>query len=603
MQVSTVRNILILIIIILFSAVFVHLWQVEHTSPAMSYSAFISGIAKGEIKEISIRGEQVTGKDIYGRDFSTVLPENGSAVDKLAQKGVQVIVEDDSPSAVLQFIRYFLPVMLLGIVLIILAQRPAAKGRKSPGFDKAKAVTTIRDVTFDNVAGIGEAKPELYEIIDFLKRPESYTRLGGRIPKGVLIQGPPGTGKTLLARAIAGEAGVPFFSISGSDFVEMFVGVGASRVRDLFKEAKKNAPCIVFIDEIDAVGGHRGSGAGASGGQDERQQTLNALLVEMDGFQSDETVVVVAATNRPDILDPALMRPGRFDRQVNILPPDVKGRQQILDIYAGKVVMAPAVALDNVAAMTPGFTGADLANLVNEAALMAARKGKDAIELDDLEESKDKIVMGSERKELVVNEQERRSTAYHEAGHAILAYLLPETDPIFKVSIVPRGRAMGVTQQIPLDDRHSYSRLYLVNRIKILLGGRVAEELVFNHYTTGAYNDLQTATEVATRMICEWGMGESLGPRAYATTREDFLGGSSSRSIFSEDTARIIDEEINRVIEDAYQEAMIILEGKMNYLHELAEYLLKNETIDGDELEIIIKCPKVGQREAGSYGQ
>lgn len=426
------------------------------------------------------------------------------------------------------------------------------------------------------------------ETVEFLRDSTRYTRLGGRIPKGVLLQGPPGTGKTLLAKAIAGEAGVPFYSLSGSDFVEMYVGVGASRVRNLFEQAKKNSPCIVFIDEIDAVGRSRGGGMG-QGGADEREQTLNALLVEMDGFQSDETVIIVGATNRPDVLDPALRRPGRFDRQVTILPPDVKGRAMILAVHAKHVKMAPDVTMDIIATTTPGFTGAELANLMNEAALMAARKDKEQVDLVDIEEAKDKILMGAERKGMVIRDEEKKVTAYHEAGHALVAMLLPEADPVHKITIIPRGRAMGVTQQVPLDDRHSYSREYLLDRIKILLGGRTAEEVVFNRFTTGASNDLQVATDIATRMVCEWGMSPVLGPRAYVAADQGFLGGRQQHLAYSESTGQLIDAEINKIIEDCLQETMILLQGKEEFLHNLARHLLARETMNGDEVEEIMR--------------
>jgi cell division protease FtsH len=474
---------------------------------------------------------------------------------------------------------------------------------KAAGFGKSKVVVAGRKarVTFSQVAGMPEAKAELEEIVDFLRNPDRFTCLGGRLPKGVLLQGPPGTGKTLLAKAIAGEAGVPFYSISGSDFVEMYVGVGASRVRDLFRQAKADAPCIIFIDEIDAVGRRRG--AGAVSGQDEREQTLNALLVEMDGFETGDNVVLVAATNRPDVLDRALLRPGRFDRQINIPAPDVRGREEILGVYARQVAMSPEVVLANFARVTPGFTGAELANLVNEAALLAARKGKQAIEANDLEEAKDKIVMGTERKGLVVSEEERRTTAYHEAGHAILARILPGADPLHKITIIPRGRSMGMTQQMPLDDRHTYSKEYLTNRIKIMLGGRTVEELVFNQITTGASNDLQAATDLATRMVCEWGMSATLGPRAYGREEDVFLGGDLRQGGYSEETARIIDREINQLIADCYQEAVILLEGMMPYLHKLAATLLQHETIDAEEVDRIIgsPVPKLGAGNEDSH--
>ncbi len=464
-------------------------------------------------------------------------------------------------------------------------------GGDSSGFAKSNSIAPFQNkvqVRFADVAGVPEIKEGLVEIVEILKNPGKSSRLGGRIPKGVLLQGPPGTGKTLLAKAIAGEAQVPFFSISGSDFVEMFVGVGASRVRDLFKQAKKNAPCIVFIDEIDAVGKSRGGGD--AGGHNEYDQTLNALLVEMDGFQSGETVIIVGATNRPDILDPALLRPGRFDRQITILPPDIAGRENILRLYTAKVSISQEVDLRKIARSTPGFTGAELANLINEAALMAARKGKDYIETVDIDESKDKILMGAERKGMIISIKEKKITAYHEAGHAIMALLLPGADPLYKITIIPRGRAMGVTQQVPLDDRHAYSKEYLENRIKILLGGRTSEKIIFNKFSTGASNDLQAVTEIATKMVCEWGMSELLGPRAYIQPDEGFLGGEGRRRHYSEETATAIDMEINAIIENCYQEALIILEGKIDLLHRLAGTLLDKETLGPEEIRAIVSA-------------
>ena len=523
----------------------------------------------------------------------TFSPDPSGLVEKLTSAGVTF--NASPPAAPSPFWQSTFPVLLLMAFWVFFMARQ--KGGGSDFFrKKSKAAQgSLQKITFNDVAGIPEAKEELLEIIHFLKDPSKYEKLGGKIPKGVLLQGPPGTGKTLLAKAIAGEAGVPFFNISGSDFVEMFVGVGASRVRELFAMAKKSAPCIVFIDEIDAVGRHRG--AADVGGQEEKDQTLNALLVEMDGFQSGETVIIVGATNRPDVLDPALMRPGRFDRQITILPPDVTGRVKILGVHARKMPLDKDIQLEDVARSTPGFTGADLANLMNESALLAARKDKELIQLEDVEEARDRILMGAKRKGMVVSESERRATAYHESGHAILARVLPGTDPLHKVTIIPHGRAMGVTQQVPLQDHHSYSREYLLNRIKILLGGRTAEELVFNQYTTGASNDLQEATNIANRMVCEWGMSEVLGPRAYVAEDKGFLGNEAVRRIMSEETSKNIDREINKIIEECYQEAVIILEGRINYLHKLAEVLLRQETLDAEGIDIIMNCKRTQEEE------
>jgi cell division protease FtsH len=443
-------------------------------------------------------------------------------------------------------------------------------------------------ITFADVAGITEAKEELQEIVEFLKNPEKYSRLGGRIPKGVLLQGAPGTGKTLLAKAIAGEASVAFFSMGGSDFVEMFAGVGASRVRELFQEAKKSAPCLIFIDEIDAIGGRRSSGQ-SSGSSDEREQTLNALLVEMDGFASEDTVIMIAATNRPDILDPALLRPGRFDRQITLSLPDVKGRLKILEVHAKKIVTAREIDLPAIARSIPGFSGAEIGNLVNEAALMAARRNKDAVEMSDFEEAKDKIVMGLERKSIAVSEKDRRLTAYHEAGHAIVGLLMEETDPLHKITIIPRGRAMGLTQQVPLDDRLTYSRDYLLNRIAILMGGRAAEALVFNRLTTGASNDILQATDIAARLVGEWGMSVELGPVAYRHSGEGFLGDSGQPRPHSEMIARRIDEEIRKLVGDCYDQAADLLKKHNRFLHKFAEALLLNETMDAEEVDIVYR--------------
>lgn len=588
------KNLLILLIVVTVGVIAYNIWDVENKPPGMEYSVLLQQLDKGEIKSVHLKGGEIRGTDKFDQPFSSYAPDVTAFMAKVEAADVAVSASPESrPSA---FWQSTFPVLLLMGFWVFFMVRQKKGGSGDFGKNKLKLDRgSLQMVNFDDVAGIPEAKEELVEVVHFLKNPGKYEKLGGKIPRGVLLQGPPGTGKTLLAKAIAGEAGVPFFSISGSDFVEMFVGVGASRVRELFTKAKENAPCIVFIDEIDAVGRHRG--AAEAGGQEEKDQTLNALLVEMDGFQTGQTVIIVAATNRPDVLDPALMRPGRFDRQVTILPPDVKGREKILNVHAKNLVLAEHVQLGEVAVSTPGFTGAELANLMNESALLAARKDKDMIELIDIEEARDKILMGAKRKGMVISESERRATAYHEAGHAILARILPGTDPLHKVTIIPRGRAMGVTQQVPLQDHHAYSREYLLNRIKILLGGRTAEELVFNQYTTGASNDLQQSTELATKMVCEWGMSEVLGPRAYAAENKGFLDGDMVVKNVSEETAKNIDREINRIVEQCYQEAVIILEGKINYLHKLAAVLLEQETIDAEGIEIILNCKATGEGE------
>jgi cell division protease FtsH len=481
--------------------------------------------------------------------------------------------------------------LLIGVWIFFMRQMQAGGG-KAMSFGKSKArlfAGKDNKVTFQDVAGIDEAKEELQEIIEFLTDPKKFTKLGGRIPKGVLLVGSPGTGKTLLARAIAGEANVPFFSISGSDFVEMFVGVGASRVRDLFTQGKKNAPCIIFIDEIDAVGRHRGAGLG--GGHDEREQTLNQLLVEMDGFESNEGVIVMSATNRPDVLDPALLRPGRFDRQIVVSIPDVKGREAILKVHARKTVVDEAVDLSIIARGTPGFSGADLENLVNEAALVAARRSKKAIEMIDFEYAKDKVLMGVERKSMIISLEERKNTAYHEAGHALVAKLIPGSDPIHKVTIIPRGWALGLTQQLPIDERHTYPRGYLENEIVIFMGGRAAEELVLDHMTTGAGNDIERATKLARKMICEWGMSDRMGPVNYGKDEEHiFLGREIAKHRdFSEKTAQDIDTELKSLVHGCYERAKGLLSANIDVLHAIANGLLEKETLDGQEIDAIIK--------------
>jgi cell division protease FtsH len=586
---SQIQTGLLVLLLTFLGVVGYNVYLHETTPDEMSYTKFISSIEEGKITTIHLKGGLVTGETTAKRAFSSYIPDIPSIMPLFAEKGISITAEKDSEN-MSGFFKSMLPIFLiLGGYLIFSRNQKGGKsgfGKKSSSSFHPKKDTNL---SFEDVAGISEARIELTEIVESLKHPEKFSRLGGYIPKGVLLQGPPGTGKTLLAKAIAGEASVPFYSIGGSDFVEMFVGVGASRVRELFNEAKKNAPCIIFIDEIDAIGGKR-SGGNASGSNDEREQTLNALLVEMDGFDSNQTVIIVAATNRPDILDPALLRPGRFDRQVTISLPDVKGRRQILEVHAKKIVLAPGVNLSEIARAIPGFSGAEIANLVNEAALMAARHDKKHVELSDFDEAKDKISLGLERKNVVINEKDRRVTAYHEAGHAITAKLLPETDPVTKISIIPRGRALGLTQQVPLDDKYTYSRDYLVNRIKILMGGRIAEEIVFNHQTTGASNDIVTATDIASRLVCEFGMSSAIGPIAYTHEQEGFLGGTTATKPYSEQTAELIDREIKNLIETCYSETKELLIKNNKFLHKLAEALLVNETVDGEEMDIVHHC-------------
>jgi cell division protease FtsH len=493
----------------------------------------------------------------------------------------------------------WLPMVFLFVIFIFFMRQLQAGGGKAMSFGKSKAKLLSdhqNKITFKDVAGIEEAKEEVEEIIAFLKDPKKFTRLGGRIPKGVLMMGPPGTGKTLLARAIAGEAGVPFFSISGSDFVEMFVGVGASRVRDLFEQGKKNAPCIIFIDEIDAVGRHRGAGLG--GGHDEREQTLNQLLVEMDGFESNDGVILIAATNRPDVLDPALLRPGRFDRRIVVPRPDVRGRLGILNVHTKRVPLSGDVELEVIAKGTPGFSGADLENLVNEAALLAARKDKDKVDMSDFELAKDKVLMGSERRSMIISDQEKRNTAYHEAGHALVARLLPGADPVHKVTIIPRGAALGVTQQLPTEDRLSMSREFALNRIAILMGGRLAEEIIFGQMTTGAGNDIEVATDLARRMVCEWGMSEKLGPLAFGKREgEVFLGRDfAAQKDYSEQTAIEIDSEVRRIVVENYERAKTILLANLDKLKAIAEALLEYETIDTSDIDSLMGGGKIERK-------
>ena len=561
-----------------------------------TYSQFLTAVDKGEVAKVTIQGNRITGDQTDGKAFQTFMPRDTDLIRMLREKGVEIRVkpEEETPWYMSILISWFPMLLLIGVWIFFMRQMQAGGG-KAMSFGKSRARLlneNAKKVTFHDVAGIDEAKEELQEIVEFLKDPKKFTRLGGRLPKGVLLVGAPGTGKTLLARAIAGEAGVPFFSISGSDFVEMFVGVGASRVRDLFLQGKKNAPCIIFIDEIDAVGRHRGAGLG--GGHDEREQTLNQLLVEMDGFESSEGVILISATNRPDVLDPALLRPGRFDRQVVVPIPDIRGREGILKVHLQNKPLAPDVNVLQLAKGTPGFSGADLENLVNEAALLAARKDGDFIDMADFESAKDKVMMGLERKSMIISEEEKRNTAYHEGGHALVAMLLPGTDPVHKVTIIPRGRALGLTQQLPQDDRHSYSRDFLVNNIAILMGGRVAEELIFQQRTTGASNDIERATQLARRMVCEWGMSETLGPLTFGKREEQiFLGREiAQHRDYSEQTAITIDQEVRRIVEENYQRAHQLLTENVEILHAMAQALLEKETLDGRDIDQIITAIK-----------
>ncbi len=563
------------------------------TYKELTFSDFISRVDSGQVDEISIKENEVTGTLKDGTKFKTYVEKYPDFISELRNKNVNIVVKPPAQNP--WYVTFFFswgPIIFLALIWIFFMRQMQMGGNKALSFGKAKA-KLVSDksgkVTFQDIAGVEEAKTEVQEIIEYLKDPQKVTRLGGKIPKGVLLVGSPGTGKTLLAKAIAGEANVPFFSISGSEFVEMFVGVGASRVRDLFEQAKKNAPCIIFIDEIDAVGRHRGAGLG--GGHDEREQTLNQLLVEMDGFEGKEGIIVVAATNRPDVLDPALMRPGRFDRQVVVSTPDVKGRLEILKVHVKKIPLAENVELEVIARSTPGFTGADLANLVNEAALLAARKSKDVVEMEDFDEAKDKVLMGVERRSMIISDEEKKNTAYHEAGHTLVAKLIPGTDPIHKVSIIPRGRALGITQQLPLDDRYTYSREYLLKTLRVLLGGRAAEEVALKHLTTGAGNDLLRATELVRKMVCEWGMSEKLGPLTFGKKEEHiFLGKEISKSKdYSERTAEEIDEEIKSIVKEAYRSAKNLLTENSDILDALAKLLLEKETLDSREIDALIE--------------
>jgi cell division protease FtsH len=562
-----------------------------------SYSQFMAEVDRGNVKEVTLylspTSYEVEGewREPSKKFRTTIFKESAPDLAKtLRDKNVLINVKEVNRADWVTFLLNAAPLFLLVAFWIFMMRQMQAGGNKALSFGKSRArllTAQQKKATFKDVAGTDEAKEELQEIIEFLKDPQKFQKLGGRIPKGVLLVGPPGTGKTLLARAIAGEANVPFFSISGSDFVEMFVGVGASRVRDLFEQGKKNAPCIIFIDEIDAVGRHRGAGLG--GGHDEREQTLNALLVEMDGFESNEGVILIAATNRPDVLDPALLRPGRFDRRVVVARPDVKGREEILRVHTRKVPLGDDVELSVIARGTPGFSGADLANLVNEAALWAARQGRKMVIMADFEMSKDKVLMGVERKSMILSEEEKRNTAYHEAGHALVAAITPGTDPLHKVTIIPRGMALGLTMQLPIDDKHTYTKTYLEGTLTVLMGGRSAEEIFLGHITTGAGNDIERATDIARKMVCDWGMS-SLGPLAYGKKEEAiFLGREiAQHRDYSEDTAIRIDQEVHLIVTTAYNTARSVLENNKETLERIALALLDREVLDATELKLLI---------------
>ena len=572
--------------------------QQPSTQNQWAYSDFVSRVEGGNIKKVQIQGQKIVGVTGTDEKFQTYSPrQDDSLVPLLLSKGVQVDVEPPEEVSWFSSLLFsWLPIIVLIAVWLFFMRQMQGGGGKAMSFGRSRARMLNQEsgkVTFDDVAGVDEAKEELQEVVDFLSNPKKFTRLGGRIPKGVLLVGPPGTGKTLLARAVAGEAGVPFFSISGSDFVEMFVGVGASRVRDLFVQGKKNAPCLIFIDEIDAVGRQRGAGLG--GGHDEREQTLNQLLVEMDGFESNEGVILIAATNRPDVLDPALLRPGRFDRQVVVPTPDLQGRKRILQVHSKRTPLAKDVNLDVLAKGTPGFSGADLENLVNEAALQAAKQGKDHLNMSDFEFAKDKVLMGRERRSLILSDEERKTTAYHEAGHALVAKLIKGTDPVHKVSIIPRGRALGVTMQLPEGDRHGYSRSYLRGNISVLLAGRAAEMIIFNEITTGAGNDIERATKMARKMVCEWGMSDKIGTMAIGEQHEEvFIGRELMHSRnYSEETARQVDMEVKDLIETSLQNTMELLNKHVDILHSIAEALLEKETISGEDIDDIMNAAGV----------
>ena len=602
------KNVALWIIIGLFLIAIFNLFQTPSTTSqhvTLDYTDFLNDAKSGQINEVTIRGDAAIGKLSDGSTFTSYIPaQDGNVVERLLESGVKVKAappEEEMP-AFFQILISWLPMILLIGVWIFFMRQMQSGGNKAMGFGKSKARLMdegATKVTFQDVAGVDEAKSELEEVVEFLRDPQKFQRLGGKIPRGVLLVGPPGTGKTLLARAIAGEANVPFFTISGSDFVEMFVGVGASRVRDLFEQGKKNAPCIIFIDEIDAVGRHRGAGLG--GGNDEREQTLNQLLVEMDGFEANDGVILIAATNRPDVLDPALLRPGRFDRQVVVPNPDVAGREQILKVHMRNVPLAPDVNPQVIARGTPGFSGADLANLVNESALLAARRNKRVVSMAELEEAKDKVMMGAERRTLAMSDEEKKLTAYHESGHAVVAFHSPASDPIHKATIIPRGRALGMVMRLPEGDRVSMSRSRIYADLAVAMGGRIAEEVIFgyNKVTTGASSDIKMATDMARRMVTEWGMSDKLGPVQYGdNSQEVFLGHSVTQSKnISESTAQIIDQEIKRIVEESYATAKTILTKYRDHLEILAKTLLEYETLSGDEIRELLTTGKFTRKD------
>lgn len=592
---SRVKNLLFWVVVGLFMILLFNLFSMPSHEPEdeVIFSEFMSYLDRGDVTRVTMKANHISAILKDGKRIKTYSAEFPDLVKTLRDRKVQIEVKppDDGPWYITFLMSWGPFILFLGLWFFLMRQMQIG-GNKALSFGKSRARMLTEErkkITFSDVAGADEAKEEVIEIIEFLKDPRKFQKLGGRIPKGVLIVGPPGTGKTLLAKAIAGEAAVPFFSISGSDFVEMFVGVGASRVRDLFEQGKKHAPCIIFIDELDAVGRLRGAGLG--GGHDEREQTLNQLLVEMDGFDTTEGVILVAATNRPDVLDPALLRPGRFDRQIVVNRPDVRGRAEILKVHTKKVPIGTDVELEKIARGTPGFSGADLENLVNEAALLAARLDKKEVGTNDFETAKDKVLMGVERRSMVISEEEKRITAYHEAGHALMAKLLPGTDPVHKVTIIPRGRALGLTMQLPTDDRHNYSKEFLYNTLAILMGGRVAEELVLNNITTGAGNDIEKATELARKMVCEWGMSEKLGPVSFGKKDEEvFLGREiATRRDISEQIAMDIDYEVKRLVKENYDRAKCLLTEHMGALKRLAEALLEKEVLDGPEIDRIVQ--------------
>ncbi len=587
------RNLMLWAIIVLAMVMLFNMFQQpQGITQRVPYSDFLSQVDNGQLMSVTIQGHTLTGRTSDGKMVQSYAPQDLNLVNRLIEKKVEVKAEppEEQPWYMTLLVSWFPMLLLVGVWIFFMRQMQGGGG-KAMSFGRSRARLLNQEsarVTFADVAGVDEAKDELSEVVEFLSNPKKFTRLGGRIPKGVLLVGPPGTGKTLLARAVAGEAGVPFFSISGSDFVEMFVGVGASRVRDLFVQGKKNAPCLIFIDEIDAVGRQRGAGLG--GGHDEREQTLNQLLVEMDGFESNEGVILIAATNRPDVLDPALLRPGRFDRQVMVPTPDLRGRRRILEVHTKRTPLAADVDLETLARGTPGFSGADLENLVNEAALQAAKLNQDRLDMHDFEYAKDKVLMGRERRSLILSEEEKRITAYHEGGHALAARLLPGSDPVHKVTIIPRGRALGVTMQLPEEDRHGYSRTFLRNNLVVLLGGRVAEEVIFDDITTGASNDIERVTRMARKMVCEWGMSEAVGTLAIGETGEEVFIGREwvQNKNFSEDTARLVDSEVKRIVEEAHSRCRKLLEDNLDALHRIAQALLDRETITGDDLDLLM---------------